>query len=62
MKQAAMYVRVSTSQQKEEETIESQKAALLAFAKNNGFEIPPKLIFEDNGFKPSHTHCTYRYI
>jgi len=53
MKQAAMYVRVSTTQQKEEETIESQKAALLAFAKNNGFEISPKLIFEDNGFSGS---------
>jgi len=53
MKQAAMYVRVSTSQQKEEETIESQKEALLIFAKTRGFEIPPKLIFEDNGFSGS---------
>jgi site-specific DNA recombinase len=49
MKQAAMYVRVSTSQQKEEETIESQKAALSIFAKSKGFEIPSKLTFEDNG-------------
>lgn len=53
MKQAAMYVRVSTSQQKEEETIESQKAVLSIFAKNEGFEISPKLIFEDNGITGS---------
>jgi site-specific DNA recombinase len=50
MKQAAMYVRVSTTQQKEEQTIDSQKSILLAFAKTKGFEIPSKLIFEDNGF------------
>lgn len=49
MKQAAMYVRVSTNQQKEEETIESQKAILLTFARSKGFEIPDKFIFEDNG-------------
>ncbi len=49
MKQAAMYVRVSTTQQKEEETIESQKTALSIFAKSKGFEIPNRLVFEDNG-------------
>ncbi len=54
MKQAAMYVRVSTSQQKEEATIESQKAVLSAFAKSKGFEIPTKLIFEDNGVSGSN--------
>src|SRR5262249_5117890 len=53
MKQAAMYVRVSTTQQKEEQTIESQKSALLAFAASKGFEIPSKLIFEDDGFSGS---------
>jgi len=53
MKQAAMYVRVSTTQQKEEETIESQKTALSAFAINKGFEIPSNFIFEDNGFSGS---------
>lgn len=53
MKQAAMYVRVSTSHQKEEETIESQKAILKAFATTRGFEIPPGLIFEDNGVSGS---------
>jgi site-specific DNA recombinase len=53
MKQAAMYVRVSTSQQKEEETIESQKAALSLFARDKGFEIPSGLVFEDNGVSGS---------
>jgi site-specific DNA recombinase len=53
MKQAAMYVRVSTIQQKEEETIESQKAVLSVFAKDKGFEIPSGLVFEDNGVSGS---------
>ena len=49
MKQAAMYVRVSTAQQKEEATIESQKASLLKFAEDKGYKIPSQFIFEDNG-------------
>ena len=49
MKPAAMYVRVSTQQQKEEATIESQKSILLEFAREKGFEISSKFIFEDNG-------------
>ena len=53
MKQAAMYVRVSTQRQKEEATIESQKALLLQFAKTKGFEIGPEWIFEDNGISGS---------
>jgi site-specific DNA recombinase len=49
MKQAAMYVRVSTQQQKEGATIESQKALLLQHARKNNFEIHPEWIFSDNG-------------
>ena len=49
MKQAAMYVRVSTKQQKEGATIESQKALLLQHAKAKGFKIQPEWVFEDNG-------------
>jgi site-specific DNA recombinase len=49
MKQAAMYVRVSTTKQKEEATIESQKSSLQAFCKERGYEIPSQWIFEDNG-------------
>jgi site-specific DNA recombinase len=53
MKQAAMYVRVSTQQQKEGATIESQKALLLQYASKKGFEIYPEWIFEDNGVSGS---------
>lgn len=53
MKQAAMYVRVSTQRQKEEATIESQKALLQQFAKSNGFEISHEWTFEDNGVSGS---------
>lgn len=53
MRQAAMYVRVSTQQQKEGGTIESQKALLLQFAKEKGFQITPEWIFEDNGMSGS---------
>src|ERR1700722_19888624 len=53
MKQAAMYVRVSTQQQKEGATIESQKALLLAHARTKGFEIHSEWIFEDNGISGS---------
>ena len=49
MKQAAMYVRVSSQQQKDGQTIESQKALLLQCAKEKGFKIDPEWIFEDNG-------------
>jgi site-specific DNA recombinase len=49
MKQAAMYVRVSTSQQKEEATIESQKAILIDYAQTRGFKIPSEFIFSDDG-------------
>ncbi len=53
MKQAAMYVRVSTQQQKEGATIESQKALLLQHARKKEFEIHPEWVFEDNGVSGS---------
>lgn len=53
MKQAAMYVRVSTHHQKEEATIESQKEVLHQFAKSLEFEINPDWVFEDNGISGS---------
>ncbi len=53
MNQAAMYVRVSTQRQKEEATIESQKALLQHFAQSKGFEISSEWIFEDNGVSGS---------
>lgn len=49
MTHAAMYVRVSSQQQKEDATIESQIATLTQFANHKGFQIPPNWIFRDDG-------------
>ncbi|HET9644324.1 MAG TPA: recombinase family protein [Burkholderiaceae bacterium] len=50
MKTAAIYARVSSEQQKEDKTIASQTAALKAFARQEGYSVPPEWIFEDEGF------------
>jgi site-specific DNA recombinase len=50
MKNAAIYARVSSAQQKEENTIASQTAALIAFAQQKGFHVPREWVFEDEGY------------
>ncbi len=50
MKTAAIYARVSSEQQKEEKTIASQTAALVEFAKSEGYSVPDEWIFEDEGY------------
>jgi site-specific DNA recombinase len=50
MKTAAIYARVSSDKQKEENTIASQTAALVEFAHNQGYDVPREWIFEDEGF------------
>jgi site-specific DNA recombinase len=50
MKNAAIYARVSSAQQKEEHTIASQTAALIAFAQEKGFHVPREWVFEDEGY------------
>ncbi len=50
MKTAAIYARVSSEQQKEDKTIASQTAAIKAFARSEGYDVPPEWIFEDEGF------------
>ena len=50
MKSAAIYARVSSSKQKEENTIASQTAALVEFARKNGYAVPDEWVFEDEGF------------
>ena len=50
MKSAAIYARVSSDQQKEENTIASQTAALVEFARQQGFDVPDEWVFEDEGF------------
>ena len=50
MKTAAIYARVSSDQQREEKTIASQTAALMAFARSEGYSVPAEWIFEDEGY------------
>jgi site-specific DNA recombinase len=50
MKNAAIYARVSSDKQKEENTIASQTAALKKFAHTHGFIVPEQWVFEDDGY------------
>ena len=50
MKTAAIYTRVSSDQQKENKTIESQVEALLNFADQKGYVVPHEYIFKDEGY------------
>ncbi len=50
MRMAAIYARVSSEQQREENTIASQTAALIEFAKNHDLEVPKEWVFEDEGY------------
>ena len=50
MKTAAIYARVSSDKQREENTIASQTAALVAFAREQQFEVPQEWDFEDDGY------------
>lgn len=50
MKTAAIYTRVSSDQQKENKTIESQVEALLSFADQKGYVVPTAYIFKDAGY------------
>jgi DNA invertase Pin-like site-specific DNA recombinase len=50
MKSAAIYARVSSDKQREENTIASQTAALVAFAREQQFEVPQEWVFEDDGY------------
>ena len=47
---AAIYARVSSEQQREEHSIASVTAALIEFARTQGFEVPKQWIFEDEGY------------
>ena len=49
MKIAAIYARVSGDRQREENTIASQTAALVEFARKEGYDVPREWIFEDDG-------------
>ncbi len=53
MKTAAIYARVSSDKQKEEQTIGSQTAALKEYAKAEGYAVPSEWIFQDEGYSGS---------
>jgi site-specific DNA recombinase len=50
MPTAAIYARVSSARQKQEQTIQSQTAVLLAHAAEQGLEVPAEWVFEDEGY------------
>jgi site-specific DNA recombinase len=50
MPTAAIYARVSSARQKEEQTIGSQLSALLEAAGQQGLEVPDEWVFKDEGF------------
>jgi site-specific DNA recombinase len=47
---AALYARVSSARQKEDQTIGSQMAALQTYAASQGLEVPPDWVFQDEGY------------
>jgi site-specific DNA recombinase len=47
---AAIYARVSSEQQRQENTIASQTASLIEFAQNHDLEVPKEWVFEDEGY------------
>jgi site-specific DNA recombinase len=50
MMMAAIYARVSSDRQKQEQTIDSQIAALNKFARSEGLTVPSEWIFKDEGY------------
>jgi site-specific DNA recombinase len=49
-KTAAIYARVSSDRQKEDHTIASQTAALIQYAEEKDYAVPPEWIFQDEGY------------
>ena len=50
MQMAAIYTRVSSTQQREAHTIASQTAALVEWATTLHLEVPRGWVFEDDGY------------
>jgi site-specific DNA recombinase len=50
VKAAAIYARVSSDRQKEEQTIASQTAALIEYCHQEGYTVPAEWIFQDEGY------------
>jgi len=47
---AAAYARVSSDRQEKEQTIASQLEALAQAAQQRGYQVPPDLLFIDDGY------------
>ncbi len=56
MKTAAIYARVSSEKQKEEQTIGSQTAALQEYALTHEYRVLPEWIFQDEGYSGATLH------
>ena len=54
MKIAAIYTRVSSDRQKEDQTIDSQISALKEYAVEQGYKIPEEWCFKDDGFSGAY--------
>ena len=50
MRMAAIYARVSSDQQRQENTIASQTASLIEFAHQHELEVPKEWVLEDEGY------------
>jgi len=50
MNAIALYARVSTAQQEQQGTIQSQLAALTAYATAHGWKIAPEHMYTDDGY------------
>ena len=53
---AAIYARVSSERQRQDETIHSQTVALRELAAERGLLVPEDLVFEDEGFSGATLH------
>jgi site-specific DNA recombinase len=53
-KPAAIYARVSSDRQKENQTIASQTAALKQYAATHDYMVPAEWVFEDDGYSGAH--------
>jgi len=53
MKLAAIYTRVSSDQQKEAQTINSQIAALMEYSDKEGYQVPKEWVFRDESYSGS---------
>ena len=54
MTSAALYARVSSAKQKDQETIGSQPASLRAHAEQLGLDVPEDWVFADDGSPGRH--------